>query len=400
MIAIDPSTQTGAARRTAEALERYDTWMRTQALPLWSTTGISPEGGSVERLTLAGARDRAGFKRLRVQARQIYVFSHAHLMGMPSMLAPARAAYDFMVAHGRSPEGGWVYHLGDAGGVVDGKRDLYCQAFVVLALAWWHRASGEEEPLRLAQETLDTIDTAYGRDDRRGWICCLPDHGEFQQNPHMHLFEALLALHAVAPDARTEAWLHRIRALFTDHLFDAETSTLGEFFDAEWQPLPGARGQHVEPGHHYEWVWLLHQAEKVGVGSAEPAASALFAHAERHGLAPGALIYDDITRDGQVTGPDSRCWPQTERIKALLALGEASGTTDLDALCDALDALWTHYLAPATQHGAWIDHVTADHAPRAKDVPASTLYHLYVAYAELVRCAPALFQDNAQTAAP
>lgn len=386
------------AERAALAFARYDRWLRTEALPLWSTTGLGPQGGAFEQLTLDGRPDSIGYSRLRVQARQLYVFSHAHLAGEPGMLEPARKVFDFLVTHGRSPEGGWVLRLGEEGGVVDGTRDLYCQAFVILGLAWWYRASGDPRGLALARETLDVIETRFARGDALGWISRLPDHGEGQQNPHMHLFEALLALQAVAPDARTEDWLRRIRALFDARLFDPRTGMLGEFFDRDWRLVEGARGRLVEPGHHYEWVWLLHQGERAGIGAAQPAAGQLFDVAERMGLTPRGLIRDVITRDGEAIAPDHRCWPQTERIKAILALGEASGRTDMAALADAMETLWAHYLAPGPS-GAWIDRVQSDGTPCAADIPASTLYHLFVLHAELVRLAPTLFAPGPASAA-
>ncbi len=40
--------------------------------------------------------------------------------------------------------------------------------------------------------------------------------------------------------------------------------------------------------------------------------------------------------------------------------------------------------------GAWMDRFGPDFAPLAKDVPASTLYHLFLAFAELLRLEPRL----------
>ena len=32
---------------------------------------------------------------------------------------------------------------------------------------------------------------------------------------------------------------------------------LREFFDADWRPAAGEDGRLVEPGHQFEWAWLL-----------------------------------------------------------------------------------------------------------------------------------------------
>ena len=38
---------------------------------------------------------------------------------------------------------------------------------------------------------------------------------------------------------------------------DAHNGALHEFFDADWNPAPGIEGRIVEPGHQFEWAWLL-----------------------------------------------------------------------------------------------------------------------------------------------
>ncbi|MEL6979498.1 MAG: AGE family epimerase/isomerase, partial [Pseudomonadota bacterium] len=247
-----------------DAAAAYGAWMRDDALPFWSTVGLSPDGGVVERLDLGGRPERPGFKRVRVHARQTYVFSHAHLLGAPGVLDAARAAVSFLRAHGRDDDGGWVVKMGEAGGVVDAELDLYDQAFVILALCWWARASGDATAIEDARATFAFIRDRFARPDGQGFLSRRPDRGEALQNPHMHLLEALLALHEVDPDGPAADGCRMLLRLFDKALFDAETGTLGERFAMDWTPADGADGAIVEPGHHYEWYWLLHMAHRAG----------------------------------------------------------------------------------------------------------------------------------------
>ena len=53
---------------------RLKKWMFDQALPLWAELGTDTVyGGCVEQLALDAGPSEAGFKRIRVTARQIYV---------------------------------------------------------------------------------------------------------------------------------------------------------------------------------------------------------------------------------------------------------------------------------------------------------------------------------------
>ena len=80
-----------------------------------------------------------------------------------------------------------------------------------------------------------------------------------RQNPHMHLLEALLALHAATGEKN---WLRRAGALvdlFKRRFSDPQTGALIEFFAEDWSPRPGDEGRLREPGHQFEWVWLLYE---------------------------------------------------------------------------------------------------------------------------------------------
>lgn len=394
-----PSRPPHAQAIGALAFQRFKAWMLGVALPYWTRAGLSPDGGLVECLSLDGRPARPGFKRVRVHARQIYVFSHAHVLGVPDMLKAARTGVSFLRTHGRCREGGWVVKMGEAGGVVDGEIDLYDQAFVILAFVWWFRASGDATALNLARATLSMVERRFGRADGRGYLSRLPDRGQALQNPHMHLLEAVLALHEVMPSSDTSRTIKSLLRLFSAHLIDAETGTIGEHFDMDWRPLGGEGGETVEPGHHYEWIWLLAQAKRLGFDTPPTVSGPLFAFAEEHGLVAGtALIHDEVARDGRVLSAAHRSWPQTERIKALVARGEATGRWDIAAIVAALDALWRHYIAPAPL-GGWIDHIALDGSPKVSAIPASTLYHLFLAYAELDRTAGRIFGGVSQGAA-
>ena len=61
---------------------RLRRWLLDEALPLWGGIGFdSARGAFVERLTFEGAPILSVPRRAMVQSRQIYVFSHAAMLG-------------------------------------------------------------------------------------------------------------------------------------------------------------------------------------------------------------------------------------------------------------------------------------------------------------------------------
>jgi mannose-6-phosphate isomerase len=368
---------------------RLQNWMFLKALPFWGSTGRDGRHGFVECLDLAGRPCPVGFKRTRVHARQIYVFSHAFTLGYGQGLEVARAGLDFLLKHGWTPRGGWVVSMGETGGIVNEEIDLYDQAFVLLAFAWWIRASGSRDILPWVEQTLDIIDQRLSRGEvegqTEGWNSRGPSDKVLLQNPHMHLLEALLALYAIAPGSGIRHRIAQIIRLFEIRFFDPFSGSLGEYYDENWCRINSEHGHLVEPGHHFEWYWLLHRAEPIIGRYLRQPAERLYTFARQYGVEEETgYIHDVLTSTGSIHNDRHRSWPQTEYIKAMLARADATGQLEQDQLERALRVLMRDYLDPAPE-GCWIDHLDGAGRPCVSAIPASTLYHLFLATAELMR---------------
>ncbi|MDQ2801915.1 MAG: AGE family epimerase/isomerase, partial [Pseudomonadota bacterium] len=166
------------------AYQAFRAWMFDEALPFWATTRDGPGLGFVEHLTLQGAPDPVSFKRMRLQARQIYVFSHAEILGWPGGREIARAGFDFIRQHGWREAGGWARRLGREGGVEDATADLYDNATVLFGLAWYARAAGDPEATEWANRTVTWVRQAMAAPHGGFWNTLPPGAEPRQQNPH------------------------------------------------------------------------------------------------------------------------------------------------------------------------------------------------------------------------
>ena len=373
---------------------RFDavrSWLFDKALPLWSSAGLDQtHGGSVESLAFSGLAGARPFKRTRVQARQVYAFSHAHLLGWNGpALEAAEHCWRFLQANGRRADGGWVRLIGRGGGQLDPVADTYDTAFVLYALAWRLRC-GDPDALAQAHDAQDALDRLLGLGPCRGWRASEVNPARLL-NPHMHMLEASLALAEAGRDERFAKVASGILKLFRDRLFEPDPGVLGEVFDAEWRPAQG-QARRIWPGHHYEWTWLLHRAGTVLGEDLAMQAAALYRFAEARGLDPRLRLVDDGL-EGPVLQPRGtfRIWQQAEALKAHLAMFEHQGLEARARVAETLDQLLDRYLAvePA---GGWQDRFGPDWAPLATDIPASILYHLVLAFSELLRLEPQLSQ--------
>ncbi len=367
-----------------ERQARFRAWMFDDALPVWADVGRDAPGlGFQEHLTPEGLPAGAPFKRMRVQARQIYVFSHAHRLGFAGGIDAAGDALRFITAHGLRADGAWVRTLGRDGGVLDAAVDLYDVAFVLFALAWFSCATGEQAPLAQARRTLQWVraNMAAPGGGFHGVIPMEPGHR--QQNPHMHLLEAALALYEASQDGFFAEVARELVALFRSHFHHVESGTLGEFYDDLLQPAAAEAGTHIEPGHLYEWAWLLDRYGRAFGDEPGAEITRLYDFAEAHGRDPtGAAVLDVLNRDGTVRSAGTRLWPQTEALKAHTAMGRRGRAVD-GRIAVGLDNLLARHLSGCPR-GMWRDHFTGvGGGVIGTKIPASSLYHLFSAYAEL-----------------
>ena len=359
---------------------RVQHWLMEETLPLWSTVGVDEQFGGFHEALGFDARPLAKPKRMRTMARQVYAFAVAKQRGWDGN---ADRLIDhgirFMADKGRTDRGGWVRALNPDGSVLDPVEDAYDHACVLLALAHAHRV-GNKGALKLAEETFAFLDQHLEDERMTGFMESPDGEGVRRSNPHMHLLEAFLAWHAVTGDRAYLRRAARIIDLFRSHFFEVDSWTLGEFFDRDWHPASGEKGQWTEPGHHFEWASLLVDfADKSGQKDLVAFGRKLYASAVANGLnrATG-LAYGAVSRQGLPLDRISRSWPQTEAIKAAVAL-DGTGGPDLKPEIEArVGRLFRWHIDPAPQ-GLWIDQIDERGRSLAKEVPASIFYHLVTA---------------------
>jgi mannose/cellobiose epimerase-like protein (N-acyl-D-glucosamine 2-epimerase family) len=371
----------------ASARTDLRSWLTDSLLPDWIVRAYDPaRPGFVEYLAPDGKPELGEIRTTLVTARLTYVFSHAHLLGVPGALAAARHGMDFLTGALRQPDGCFVHSCAADGKVVDGRSDFYDLCFVLFALGWYAKASGDQSALALAGEVMDFLERELAH-PAGGFREDTLDTQPRRQNPHMHLLEACHALAAASPDPRWLATADRLVALMRERMLDGN-GTLGEFFSEDWAAFPGPRGLIREPGHHFEWTWLLYHHERL-TGSAEARATARRLHefGQRQIDAPtnaSRLVVNEVDPTGDVLNGAALLWPQTEYLKALVARVEFEGDADAAARLDRHVALMFQHFVDR-ESGLWVNQIDSGRQPITDRVPVRVLYHLVLALAEICR---------------
>ena len=364
----------------ARAYGRFTEWYKEDVIPLWLNASYDTDkGGFFEALDYNGTPLTSLHRRVRVQSRQVYTWTNITRQGWNDAgeLLAHRGFRDLIaIACPDDAERGCVHLLDDKNRIVDTKRDLYDQAFLLLACAARIQV-GDHYADKIASNTMNFIErelaSQYG-----GWL--EDDQGTLPRraNPHMHLLEAFTAMYRATNEKRWRARAQHVTDLFLDHIFDEQTKTVREFFTERWEVAPGKQGAIVEPGHMMEWAWLLHLYGATIGENTLPQALIISKNAIKIGRKSNSLFLENSTslQTPLVSGA-RRLWPQTEYIRTLSWLIENQAEKPRSAVA-LIDALFeTYFQQPVS--GLWCDEFDQHGRPIAKNVPASIFYHLYEA---------------------
>ena len=158
-----------------------------------------------------------------------------------------------------------------------------------------------------------------------------------------------------------------------------------EFFDADWNPAPGVEGRIVEPGHQFEWAWLLLRWGETKHGAAHARArqrrSSSSTSARRTACATASRC-NSLLDDFSPHDAGARLWPQTERLKAAALAARLTGEARYFAMAAAAAESLRRYLETPIP-GLWYDRIDANGNVVDEPAPASSFYHLVAAIAEL-----------------
>ena len=359
------------------------TWMRK--LP--RTAGGYAEHVSspwVEAASLGALPERSALAQLRLA----YTFLHAGKLGLEGAAAAGISALaGANRVFWREELRGWTRRADLEGACLDATVDSYDQAFGLLALAWDGSGPSRSQAYA-ALAGLDEECRGPGggyREFRNGFAApgSLPVAGLRRQNPHMHLLEAFLAWWKVDPEGPWRERAAAMVALLRNRFLESGEGFLREYFDENWLPLGGESGSSLESGHHFEWVWLLSEYRKLsGDDSVALLARKLYDFALKRGVDTDALAFERISPRGEVVAGTKLLWPQTEQLKAHLAVYEWSGDAAARAAAQrVLRLIGSLYLGD----GFFVNALDRDRHPIHEPTRSRLLYHIFLALAEAER---------------
>jgi mannose-6-phosphate isomerase len=343
-------------------------------VPLWQGPGWNADMALPYEALDAGHQPLSPQRyRAMACARQLYLFSS--LIGqVPAAEERAAALFRSLQQHFHDAEhGGWFYSIDPQGAPLDQRKDLYTHAFILFACAhYWGKV---REPLveSVLNATLEVLaqrfatgDDLYEASLDRDWSSL--DSGPLQ-NPLMHLAEAFLATLSVREDIAVQRALVELCTAMQKRFIDPHHSVLME------KPL-GAVDNWFEPGHQFEWYFLLESSPLLHGSKLHASLERAFVLTEQLGVDPQTgAVTAMLDLNGSAKDATQRIWAQAEYLRALTLRPNSEGSVQRQ-----LQALQQRFLHAR----GWYECRDEQGEVSRKDMPSTTPYHLATCYRGLV----------------
>lgn len=359
-------------------------------VPKWFEAFSNPEGGFYERLGKGFKPVLTGQRRLVTQCRQLSIYSDYVTRYKKSGDMDLKSSFEFIVEKYHNPQTNlWRFSINDKGDGADETCDLYALSFVIFSFSHYFRASGDGRAKGHALSVLKLIDEKFrlpplpGLAEGIGQDFVSLDNVR-RQNPHMHLLEACLFAYATWKDECFAKMADEMVALFYKYFYDVRRDALIEFFNNDLSRPHEEKGRYLEPGHYFEWVWLLkkHAQMKQDTSMHDHTTRKLLDFANRFGwdsLYGG--IFDSVAEDGRVMTDTKRIWPFCEALKANVLMLELVGDRQMlkDRVANMVHVFKTKYMQ---ERGFWTEWLHRDLSEAADYMPGTTPYHVYFGITE------------------
>ncbi|MHB2264036.1 AGE family epimerase/isomerase [Aliihoeflea sp. PC F10.4] len=371
-------------------------YFATDFMPRWYRLARDERhGGVYERLGPDGKPvDANEPKTTLAQARVAFTLAHLYLVTNDTrLLDAAREVYSFLDTHLRDADGGYRFAVNANGTSRDEPtarlRRTYDQSFALLALVTLRKAAPDIVPQSrvdacwsfIESRLTDPRDGSLFEGDAMAARGVQP--GDLRgQNPNMHMFEALLQTFEMSEDT---VWLDRADALFAiarDKLIDPATGAVREFVAGDLGPAESSDGSRREPGHQFEWAWLLHRyADFHRIEEPRQLAANMIDFVERFGVrkegTQAGAPFDAVDENGVVVEDTHLLWPLTEAGKFHAALAISQPHTGHAARANRIaDLIFTRYFQPASGLPLWVNRLDSGGQVLWPEALSRLVYHV------------------------
>jgi len=347
--------------RFADLRQFYTHHLLEEIMPFWLRYGIDRQyGGIFTGIQDDGTLDTTD-KFIWSNARAIYTFSalYNRIQKAEKWLEAASSIFEFCLKFGRERPGVWGFLVDRQGKMLEGEKAIQVEAFAIMGLTEYARATGDPRAVDAALETYESVRERLSRPGSYGTHPYPIPEGAKAHRDHFQFALAFFELGSYLnrQDILDEA-LQKAEAVM-EHFRRPDLHALLEYISTDNRVMATPAGRAMVPGHAIESMWFMIHVYR-HFGNRKRIAEAV--ETMRWGLERGwdaeyGGIYLGIDIEGKSPpywrNADTKIWwVFSEALYALLLAYEQSG----DSWClrwhqRVHDWAFEHF--PDREHGEW-----------------------------------------------
>jgi N-acylglucosamine 2-epimerase len=348
----------------SEYAAQYRRALLEDVIPFWERHSIDRDcGGFITCLD----RDGRVFdtdKFIWLQARQVWTFSmlYNRCEPRPEWLQIARHGADFLLKHGRAPDGNWYFSLTREGRPLVQPYNIFSDCFAAMALAQYSLAAKDEQAAELARATYKNI--IRRQQNPKGIYNKLVPGTRPAKNftLPMILCNLTLELEHLLPPAETEAAIDECVKSVPGDFLDAERNLILENVAPDGSRMDSFEGRLLNPGHAIEAMWFLmdigiRRGDRALIDEAVGVVLSTLEHAWDREYGGIYYFLDRLGHPPQQLEWDQKLW--WVHIETLVALSLGFAQTRRAECWEWYERVheytWSHF--PDSPHGEWFGYL-------------------------------------------
>jgi N-acylglucosamine 2-epimerase len=336
-------------------------------IPFWLKYSLDEEfGGFISQLDREGT-PYGKDKSVWVQGRATWLFSklYNHIEKNPDWLYAARLGADFIKKFAFDESGRAFFRLNQDGKPINKPWSIFSETFLIIGLAHYAKASGDELSLEQAVKTYWNLVSLLDNPEKIGSNTVYENYPVKGHAIPMIMVATTQELREIVPDDRYQPVMKKyLGEILWVHARD-DVQALLENVNSDGSMIPGPEGRCVNPGHAIESAWFcLREGQKLKDKNIIKRALEILDWSLRLGWDEeyGGLFYfvDLANRPlDQLEWDMKLWWPHTEALYALLLAYELTGDEKYAQWFIKIHE-WSFAHFPDKEYGEWYGYLHRD----------------------------------------
>lgn len=248
-----------ASTQIAGYASLYANELVNEVLPFWESHSPDKQYGGYFSCLLPDGKVFDTDKFVWLQARQVWClsFMQANVAASKQRLALAKQGADFLLKHGRAPNGDWYFSLRQDGQPLVQPYNIFSDCFATMAFAALDRV--EQNPIyrQTATNTFQRI--LQRKDNPKGiWNKAIGSNRPLRNfSLPMILSNLALELEHVLGEEQVNSFLPEVVEEVMEVFYRPELGIVLENVGLNGEPVDCFEGRLVNPGHAIEAMWFM-----------------------------------------------------------------------------------------------------------------------------------------------